>query len=105
MSVRLKADTNAHQRRYYFPNVRMLRLLCIKVSAHKSIGAYKYRRIKVSAHKSILHKYSIKYKRFYFNEYSTTRAVEGWTMVESEIWTGAPVRTLRPVFRSEAISE
>lgn len=88
MSVRLKADTNAHQRRYYFPNVRMLRLLCIKVSAHKSI----------------LHKYSIKYKRFYFNEYSTTRAVEGGTTVESEIWTGAPVRTLRPVFRSEAIS-
>lgn len=89
MSVRLKADTNAHQRRYYFPNVRMLRLLCIKVSEHKSI----------------LHKYSIKYKRFYFNEYSTTRAVEGGTMVESEIWTGAPVRTLRPVVRSEAISE
>ena len=41
----------------------------------------------------------------YFKVYSTTKAVEGGTMVESEIWTGAPVRTLRPVVRSEAISE
>ena len=41
----------------------------------------------------------------YFNEYSTTRAVEGGTTVESEIWTVSPVRTLRPDFRSEAISE
>lgn len=41
----------------------------------------------------------------YFKVYSTTKAVVGGTMVESEIWTGSPVRTLRPVFRSEAISE
>lgn len=46
----------------------------------------------------------LQYVMIYFNEYSTTRAVEGGTMVESEIWTGAPVRTLRPVVRSEAIS-
>lgn len=41
----------------------------------------------------------------YFKVYSTTKAVEGGTMVESERWTGSPVRTLRPVVRSEAISE
>ena len=41
----------------------------------------------------------------YFNEYSTTMAEEGGTIVELEIWTVSPVRTLRPDFRSEAISE
>ena len=43
--------------------------------------------------------------RIYFNEYSTTRAVEGGTTVESESRTVSPVRTLRPDFKSEAISE